>query len=309
MPEYPDITVYRERLEAHVGGRILQAIRVRAPFLLRSVEPPLTAAHGRRVLGLRNIGKRIVWELDGDLFLVLHLMVAGRLRLKEAGVTIPKRWGMAAFDFDHASVLLTEAGTKRRASLYVVQGEAGLADHDRGGIEVVGLPVEPFREALRRENHTLKRALTDPRILSGIGNAYSDEILHRARLSPFLLTKKMTDEQYAVLYDATQAILEEWTDRLRSEVGDGFPDKVTAFHDAMAVHGKYKQPCPDCGAKIQRIRYADNETNYCAKCQNAGRLLADRGLSRLLKKNWPKTLEELETRSNRNSAIVDVRET
>ena len=303
MPEHPDITVYRERLEAHVGGKVLEGVRVQAPFLLRSVEPPLSAANGRRVLGFRNIGKRIVWELEGDLFLVLHLMVAGRLRLKDAGVKIPKRWGLAAFDFEHASILLTEAGTKRRASLYSVQGEAGLVAHDRGGIEVIGIPFATFMETLRRENHTLKRALTDPRILSGIGNAYSDEILHRARLSPFLLTKKMKDPQYAVLYKATQEVLLEWTDRLRAEVGDGFPDKVTAFHDAMAVHGKYKEPCPDCGAKIQRIRYADNETNYCASCQNAGRLLADRGLSRLLKKNWTKTLDELETRSNRSSAL------
>ena len=305
MPEYPDITVYRERLEAHVGGKVLQGIRIGAPFLLRSVTPPLTEAHGRRVLRFRTIGKRIVWELEGDLFLVLHLMVAGRLRLKDPGVAVPKKWGMAAFDFDHASILLTEAGSKRRASLFVVQGEAGLAEHDRGGVEVLGLPVADFSEVLRRENHTLKRALTDPRLLSGIGNSYSDEILHAARLSPFLLTKKMSDEQYGVLHAATQRVLTEWTDRLRGEVGDGFPDKVTAFHQHMAVHGKYRQPCPDCGEKIQRIRYADNETNYCARCQNAGKLLADRGLSRLLKKNWPKTVEELEMRSNRSSAVVD----
>ncbi len=294
MPELPDVTVYVERLEALLVGRPLLAVRSKSAFLLRTVEPPLAAAHGRRVVGVERLGKRIVFELEDQLFLVLHLMVAGRLRWRKAGAGIPGRGGLAAFDFEHGAVLLTEASKKKRASLHVVQGRDALAPFDRGGLEVLEADLPAFTEALLRENRTMKRGLTDPRLFSGIGNAYSDEILFRARISPMRLTRKLTAEEIERLFAACRAVLEAFTHTLRAEVGEGFPDKVTAFRDDMAVHGRYRQPCPDCGAPIQRIVYAENECNYCAACQNQGRLLADRALSQLLKKDWPKTLDELE---------------
>ena len=296
MPEYPDVTVYVEALGRHVAGRVLERIRVASPFLVRSFDPKLAESHSRRVEGFRRLGKRIVWDLEGDLHLVLHLMITGRIRWKEAGVKVPRRTGLAAFDFEHGSLLLTEQGSKKRASLYLVRGEDGVDEHDPGGVEVFDASAREFRQALRAKNHTLKRALTDPRILSGIGNAYSDEILHRAGLSPFLRTADAEDATLDRLRDATLEVLTEWTDRLRGEVGDGFPDKVTAFHSAMAVHGKYGKPCPVCGAAVQRIVYAANESNYCAQCQTGGKLLRDRALSQLLRDDWPKTLEELEAR-------------
>ena len=299
MPELPDVTVYVERLDALCAGRVLERIRLASPFLVRSFDPPISEASGRSVLGFRRIGKRIVWELDGDLFLVLHLMVAGRLRWKDAGAKIPGKVGLAAFDFEHGAAILTEASTKKRASLYLVRGEEALAEHDRGGIEVLEATLDEFAERLRSRNHTLKRAMTDQRLLSGIGNAYSDEILPRARLAPVTWTSRLDDEQMGRLYEATRASLTEWTQLLRDEVGDGFPDKVTAFRAEMAVHGRYKKPCPDCGRPVQRIRYASNEANYCAECQTGGKLLADRSLSRLMKKDWPKTLDELEERQGR----------
>ncbi len=294
MPELPDVTVYVERLEALLGGRALRGVRTRSPFLLRTVQPPLSAAHGRAVRGVARLGKRIVIELDEQLFLVLHLMVAGRLRWRAAGAKIPAQVGLAAFDFEHGCLLLTEASKKKRASLHVVQGREELAPFDRGGLEVLEAALPAFGEALRRENRTLKRGLTDPRLFSGIGNAYSDEILFRARLSPMKLTRRLSDEEIERLFHACQQVLRTFTDTLRAEVGQGFPDKVTAFREDMAVHGRYRQPCPDCGAPIQRIVYAENECNYCAACQNQGRLLADRALSQLLKKDWPRTLDELE---------------
>ena len=294
VPELPDILLYIEALERRVKDRPLEAVRLASPFLLRSVDPPLESARGRVVCGLRRIGKRIVFVFEGDLFLVLHLMIAGRLRWKERGAKIPGRWGLAAFDFPEGTLLLTEAGSKKRASLHVVRGEAELAIFQRGGLEVLQSGPEEFGEALRRERHTLKRALTDPRLFSGIGNAYSDEILHRARLSPMQLTGHLTEEEAARLRTATVATLIGWTDRLRREMGDGFPDKVTAFRDGMAVHGRFGKPCPDCGTAVQRIVYAENECNYCPRCQTEGRLLADRALSRLLKDDWPRTIEQLE---------------
>lgn len=296
MPELPDVTVYVERLRAFVLGRAMARVRLQSPFLLRSVEPPLSAAEGREVVAVRRLGKRICFGLEGDLWLVLHLMVAGRLRWKPPDAKPHARTGLAAFDFEHGTLVLTEASKKRRASLYVVEGEAGLRAHDRGGYEVLEGDAAGFRAALLRENRTLKRALTDPRILSGIGNAYSDEILWAARLSPVKLTTRLTDAEHARLHAATVDTLTRWTERLRADVGEGFPDKVTAFHEQMAVHGRYREPCPECGKPVQRIRYAENETNYCARCQNADRLLADRSLSQLMKKDWPRTLDELETR-------------
>jgi formamidopyrimidine-DNA glycosylase len=297
MPELPDITVYLEALAARIDGRVLESVRLGSPFVLRSVEPGPDACTGKRVVGLERLGKRIVIGLEDDLFLVIHLMIAGRLRWKPRGAKLPGKLGLAAFDFDGGTLLLTEAGSKKRASLFVVSGRSALARHDPGGIEVLTADVDTFRDALVRENHTLKRALTDPRILSGIGNAYSDEILHRARMSPFKLTRALDDEEVARLHRATQEVMHEWIDRLRAETGDGFPEKVTAFRDEMAVHGRYRRPCPDCGAPVQRIVYSGNEANYCAACQTGGRLLADRALSRLLKKDWPRTLEELEQRT------------
>ncbi len=294
MPELPDVTVYVERLAALVGGQPIGGIRLSSPFVLRTVDPPITAAVGRRVAGVHRLGKRIAIGLEGDLYLVLHLMIAGRLRWRPPGAKLPGRIALAGFDFASGTLLLTEASKKKRASLHLVAGAAGLAEFDRGGLEIDGATPAEFAAALRRDNHTLKRALTDPRVLSGIGNAYSDEILHRARLSPFKQTRQLGDDELSRLFAATRDTLTEWTERLRAEVGDGFPEKVTAFRDEMAVHGRYRQPCPTCGAPIQRIVYAENEANYCAACQTGGRLLADRALSRLLKQNWPRTLDELE---------------
>jgi len=294
MPELPDVTVYVERIAARTAGQELLAVRLKSPFLLRTFDPPLSSAVGRKVVGVRRIGKRIVLGLEGDLFLVIHLMIAGRFRWAKPGAPIPGKVGLASFDFPVGSLLLTEASTKKRASLHVVSGEAALDEFRRGGIEVDGATLAAFRDALVRENHTVKRALTDPRLFSGIGNSYSDEILHAARLSPVKQTSRMTDEEIARLFDATRSTLALWTDRLRKDVGDGFPEKVTAFREGMAVHGKYGKPCPDCGSPVQRIVYAENETNYCARCQTGGKLLADRALSRLLHEDWPRTLEELE---------------
>ena len=294
MPELPDVTVYVERLQARLGGELLSGVRVRGPSLLRTAEPPLDAAFGRRIVGFSRLGKRIVGELEDELFLVLHLMIAGRLRWGKPGAGIPGKIGLAAFDADVGTVLLTEASSHKRAHLHVVAGRDGLADHDPGGVEVLDCDLQAFVDAFRRENHTLKRSLTDPRLLSGIGNAYSDEILHRARLSPIKLSQKLDDQELQRLLSATREVLIEWTDRMREEVGDGFPEKVTAFREGMAVHGRFGKPCPDCGGKVQRIVYAKNETNYCPACQTGGKLLADRSLSRLLKKDWPKTLTELE---------------
>ncbi len=294
MPELPDVAVYVECLAARLQGHVLVGVRLANPFLLHSVEPPLRDAFGRRVVGLRRLGKRIVTALEGDLFLVLHLMIAGRLRWKARGEKIPGKLGLAAFDFDNGTLLLTEAGTKKRASLYLVHGEEALRAHDPGGVEPLTCSLAEFAAALRRENHTLKRILTDPRLFSGIGNAYSDEILHRARLSPVQLTARLSDDEIARLHAATAATLGDWVERLRAEAGNGFPEKVTAFRAGMAVHGRWRKPCPDCGAPVQRIAYADNETNYCAPCQTGGRLLADRALSRLLREDWPRSLEELE---------------
>ena len=296
MPELPDIVVYLEALERRILGQPLERVRIVSPFVLRSVDPPIAAAEGRRVVGLRRLGKRIVWVLEDDLFLVVHLMIAGRLRWKPAGTKPPGRIGLAAFDFPSGTLLLTEAGSKRRASLLLVRGEAALAGLDRGGLEPLGISLATFRERLVSESHTLKRALTDPRLFSGIGNAYSDEILHRARLSPLALTRKLDDAAVERLFTATRSTLVEWTDRLRDEAGEGFPESVTAFREGMAVHGRFREPCPVCGTPVQRIRYADNETNYCPTCQTGGRLLADRGLSRLLKEDWPRSLDEMEER-------------
>ena len=294
MPELPDIVVYLERLAPLVVGTKLLRIRLANPFLLRSVSPAPAELEGRRVERLERLGKRIVMALEADLFVVVHLMIAGRLRWREAGAKIPARLGLGAFDFESGTLLLTEAGSKRRASLHLVHGRAALHALDRGGLEVLEATVAEFRHALTRENHTVKRALTDPRLFSGIGNAYSDEILHRARLSPFALTTKLTPEEGERLHAACRATLREWTERLRREVGDGFPEKVTAFRDGMAVHGRFGKPCPDCGAPVQRIVYAENEANYCAACQTGSRLLADRLLSRLLRDDWPRTLDEID---------------
>jgi formamidopyrimidine-DNA glycosylase len=296
MPELPDITVYIEALKPRILGRRLERARLANPFLLRSVETPIAEIEGRTATDLRRMGKRIVFGFDNELYLVLHLMIAGRLRWKEPETAIPRRLGLAAFDFSSGSLLLTEGGTKRRAALHVVKGEEGLARFDRGGVEVLEAELPRFREALRRESHTLKRALTDPRLLSGIGNAYSDEILHRARLSPLKRTSKLDDDEMERLYNAARDTLSEWTERLMGETGDGFPENVTAFRDGMATHGRFGKPCPVCTAPIQRILYAENECNYCPRCQTQGRILADRSLSRLLKKDWPRTLEELEER-------------
>ena len=296
MPELPDVTVYLEALERRILGARLERVRLLTPFVLRSVDPPLSAATDRAVVGFRRLGKRIVIALQDDLFLVIHLMIAGRLHWKPAGARPPGKIGLAAFDFSTGTLILTEAGTKRRASLEVVRGEAALGEHDPGGLEIFSAPLETFGEALAAENHTLKRVLTDPRVFSGIGNAYSDEILHRARLSPVKLSQSLDAEEIRRLWEATRTVLAEWIARLREEAGDEFPEGVTAFRPAMAVHGRYGKPCPECGAPVQRIVYADNETNYCARCQTGGRLLADRSLSRLLHRDWPKTVDEWEAR-------------
>ena len=294
MPELPDIVVYIENLESRILGKSLQRVRLLNPFVLRTAVPPIMSVEGRKVVGLRRLGKRIAIGLEGDLFLVLHLMVAGRLRWIEGKARLPGRIALAAFDFDNGTLVFTEAGTKRRASIHLVQGEAAVNALHAGGMEVLESGHAAFSQRLKAENHTLKRALTDPHIFSGIGNAYSDEILHRARLSPIALTGTLGDEDVSRLFDAVRAVLSEWTERLRKEAGGGFPEKVTAFRDGMAVHGRYGQPCPVCGSPVQRIVYADNETNYCARCQTGGRIFADRALSRLLKKSWPRSLDEIE---------------
>jgi len=294
VPELPDIAVYIEALEKRILGQTLDAVRLASPFLLRSVNPPLRDAEGKQVRELRRIGKRIAIGLESDLWLVLHLMIAGRLHWRARGVKVARPRGLAAFDFPDGSLLLTEAGSKKRASLHVVSGEAGLEALNPGGLEVLDATLERFTAALTSANHTLKRALSDPRTFSGIGNAYSDEILFEAQLSPVALTQKLTSDQIARLFKAIQSTLLRWVDILRADAGDQFPEKVTAFREGMAVHGRYKEPCLRCGAKIQRIRYASNETNYCAHCQTGGKLLADRALSRLMRADWPRTLEELE---------------
>jgi formamidopyrimidine-DNA glycosylase len=296
LPELPDVVVYLEALEPRVLGRRLNGVRLLSPFVLRTVDPPITALCDRRVLTLYRMGKRIVLGFEDEVFLVIHLMIAGRLRWGPPGMKAPGRIGLATFDFDSGTLVLTEAGSKRRASLHVVAGSAGLAEFERGGLEPLETSSAEFAVRLRLESHTLKRALTDPRLFSGIGNAYSDEILHRARLSPLKLTGRLSDEEATRLYLAVQTVLQEWTQRLRAETGEGFPEKVTAFRGGMAVHGRYRQPCPTCGTPVQRIRYAENETNYCPSCQTEGRLLADRALSRLLKQDWPRSLDELDER-------------
>jgi formamidopyrimidine-DNA glycosylase len=294
MPELPDISLYLEHLSARVLHQPLVKIVIRSPFVLRSVDPPISAAEGKRVVGLRRLGKRIVFELEGQLFLVVHLMIAGRFRWRPPGTKPTGKLGLATFEFPTGVLLLTEAGTKRRASIHLVAGEERLREFERGGLEVLETDAASFATRLTSENHTLKRALTDPRLFSGIGNAYSDEILHRARLSPMTLTRRLEEEEITRLYEATRSTLEDWIVQLRREAGDKFPEKVTAFREGMAVHGRYKLPCPDCGTPVQRIRYADNETNYCARCQTGGRLLADRAMSRLLKEDWPRSIDEVE---------------
>jgi formamidopyrimidine-DNA glycosylase len=306
MPELPDVEVYAEALRARIAGAPLLAVRLGNPFLLRSADPPLAAARGKRILAVRRLGKRLVLALEEDLFLVLHLMIAGRLHWREPGAKLPGRVGLAGFDFPEGTLTLTEAGTKRRAALHLVRGEAALASLDRGGIEPLEATREAFGAALRAENHTLKRALTDPRLLAGIGNAYSDEILHRARLSPVKLTSRLSDDEVTALHEATVAVLSEWTARLRAEAAatpGGFPEKVTAFRPEMAVHGKHRQPCPVCGTLVQRIVRAENEVNYCPRCQTGGQILSDRSLARLLKEDWPRTIEELE----KNAALATPR--
>lgn len=294
MPELPEIVAYVEAIERRVAGDVLDTVRVRSFSLLRTFDPPLEAVFGKKVEGLRRLGKRIVFEMEDDLFLVLHLMVAGRLHWHEERKAIPAKVGLAAFDFAEGSLLLTEAGTKRRASLHVVAGTDGVAQLDPGGIELAECTVDDFGAAIRHERHTLKRALTDAHQISGIGGAFADEILHRAKLSPMQMNSNLDDGEVARLFDACRTILDEWTAIRREETGDGFPEKVTAFHPKMAVHGKYGEPCPECGTKVQRVVYASRETNYCPGCQTGGKLLADRALSRLLKDDWPKTVEDLE---------------
>lgn len=293
MPELPDVSVYVEALECRLLGQPLVKLRLGSPFVLRTFDPPPAELEGKKVLSIRRMGKRIVLAFDGGLFLVIHLMIAGRFRWLSAGAKIPGKLGLAALDFPNGTLVLTEAGSKRRASMHIVRGEEAVRAHDPGGLEVLEATLEQFRDALTRERHTLKRTLTDPHVFSGIGNAYSDEILHRARLSPVQLTTNLNDEEIERLWRATKETLTLWTDRLRAEAGERFPEKVTAFRPEMAVHGKYNQPCPDCGSPVQRIVYADNETNYCARCQTGGKLLADRALSRLLHSDWPKSIDEL----------------
>ena len=294
MPELPDLTVYLESLAARIANRRLARIRLLNAFLLRTAVPPIASVDGKKVLNLRRLGKRIVIELEGELYLVLHLMIAGRLRWIEGNSKAPARITLALFEFDNGVLAFTEAGTKRRASLHLVEGKAALDAMNPGGIEVMEVDLRTFRERLIGENHTLKRALTDPRVFAGIGNAYSDEILHRGRLSPVALTGQLTEEEISRLFTSTREVLVEWTERLRADTGAGFPEKVTAFREGVAVHGRYGKPCPVCGAPVQRIVYAENETNYCARCQTRGKVLADRALSRLLKKSWPRSIDELE---------------
>lgn len=292
MPELPDITVYLEALQPRVIGQTLQSTRIVSPFLLRTFEPPIESLHGTKAISLKRLGKRIAIQFESDRWLVLHLMIAGRLHWKEMGARLAGKIGLAAFDFANGTLMLTEAGSKRRASLHVVAGEVNLKSHDPGGVDLFDCSLGQFEELLKSGNHTLKRALTDPHLFSGIGNAYSDEILHRARLSPIKLTQKLTADEVSRLHSATRETMRIWIDRLRAEAGDEFPEGVTAFRKEMAVHGRFGQPCPDCGSPIQRIRYADNETDYCARCQTDGQVLADRSLSRLLKNDWPRSIEE-----------------
>lgn len=301
MPELPDITIYLEALAPRIVGQPLERARIVSPSLLRTVDPPLSAAEGRRVVGLRRIGKRIVWEMERKIFLVFHLMIAGRFKWRPEGTKSPGKVGLASFDFPTGTLLLTEASTKKRASLYVVAGEAGLAAHDPGGLDVLASDLAAFQSRLQSQSHTLKRALTDPHLFDGIGNWLSDEILHAAKLSLFQLTGKLTDAEVARLYESTRQTTQLWIERLRAQTNGGkdFPEKVSAFKEGMAVHGRYKEPCPVCGSPIQRIRYADNEANYCATCQTGGRVLADRSLSRLLKADWPRSLEEWEAKLGR----------
>ena len=296
MPELPDVELYLFALRPRIVGNTIERVRLATPFLLRSVDPPLEAATGQTVTGMRRIGKRIVWEIEGKLFLVFHLMIAGRFKWREAGIAVPRKVGLAAFDFLGGTLLLTEAATQKRASLHVVGSEDMLSSFDPGGLEPMTSSVDTFATALQKESHTLKRALTDPHIFSGIGNAYSDEILHRAKLSPFKLTRQLAPAEIGLLHTATLETLAEWTERLRAQAGDRFPEKVTAFHDEMAVHGRFGQPCPRCGTPVQRIVHGEHEVNYCPGCQTEGRLLADRALSKLLKDDWPKTLDEMERR-------------
>jgi formamidopyrimidine-DNA glycosylase len=296
MPELPDITVYLDAIARRVLGRAVWRVQLVSPFVLRSVDPPIADVSGKTVRELRRIGKRIVFGLDDELFLVIHLMIAGRFKWHDKTPKLSRRLALAAIEFESGTLVLTEAGTKKRASIYLVRGETALREFDRGGMEILGSSVADFTTRLRSENHTLKRSLADPRLFSGIGNAYSDEILHLAKLSPLLLTSKLTDEQAARLHAATLTTMTNWTSRLRAEAGENFPEKVTAFRPEMAVHGKFREPCPACGTSIQRIRYADNETDYCPTCQTDGKLLADRGMSRLLRKDWPKSLDEMEER-------------
>ena len=299
MPELPDVVVYIDALEPRVVGHPLERIRIGNPFVIRSIEPTPTELHGRRVTALRRMGKRIVFAFEADLFVVVHLMIAGRFRWRDPGAAIPGKIGLLAFDFPTGTLLLTEAGSKRQASVHIVRGRAGLAEFERGGLEVLDADLRTFADRLTRDNHTLKRALTDPHIFSGIGNAYSDEILHAAQLSPMKQTASLSEAEIARLFTATQRVLALWIVRTRDEVGEGFPEKVTAFREGMAVHGRYGKPCPVCGSPVQRIVYAQNECNYCARCQTEGRLLSDRALSRLLKQDWPKTLDEMEKRRGR----------
>ncbi len=303
MPELPDLTIYIEALRSRILGQRLERIRLISPFLLRTVHPPLADAQGRVVIDVRRMGKQIVWEMEDELFLVFHLMIAGRFHWKPPRATPGGKINLAAFDFPESTLMLTEASSKKRASLHLVQGKSALAAMDRGGLEVLTASPEDFRAALRRESHTLKRALTDPRLFSGIGNSYSDEILHRARLSPLQLTGNLRDEEADRLYEAARHVIEEWIRRLRREIGNSFPEKVTAFRPEMAVHGKFGKPCPVCGTSVQRIVYAENECDYCPRCQTEGKILSDRSLSRLLKEDWPDTIEELEADPALNPAL------
>jgi formamidopyrimidine-DNA glycosylase len=307
VPELPDVELYVTSLSERIAGRPLQRVRLATPFLLRSVEPPLDEAVGRVVVGVSRLGKRIVWELERELFLVFHLMIAGRFKWRDRNAPVPRRVGLAGFDFANGTLLLTEVATQKRASLHVVQGQTALSALDPGGLEVMTSGLTAFQEALQRENHTLKRALTDPHLFSGIGNAYSDEILHRAKLSPFKLSRQLTSDEMSLLHAATVETLAEWTARLRKEAAERFPEKVTAFHEGMAVHGRYGKPCPRCGTPVQRIVHGEHEVNYCPTCQTEGKLLADRALSKLMKDDWPKTLDELERRRQQSSSRPDLR--